>query len=100
MYIVSVRSYYCVLTANMVLTFVRHPSSRDPYNGLRSNACNMQISEELDESVQTAQDYAIMVDDPYPDDYDPDAWQAFFSQFGWVTFVTIAFDNGELLKVH
>ena len=40
-----------------------------------------------------------MVDDPYPDDYDPDAWQKFFSQFGWVTFVTIAFDNGELLKV-
>ena len=37
-----------------------------------------EISEELDESVQTAQDYAIMVQDPYPTDTDPDAWQKFF----------------------
>ena len=36
-----------------------------------------EISEALDESVQTAQDYSIMVDDPYPDDKDPDAWQKF-----------------------
>ena len=60
-----------------------------------------------------------MVDDPYPDDKDPDAWQKFFSQvrshdfypsprydltptvpqFGHVTFITIAFNNGDLLKV-
>ena len=31
-----------------------------------------QVSAELDESVQTAQDYAIVVDDPGEDDLDPD----------------------------
>ena len=32
----------------------------------------MQVSAELDESVQTAQDYAISVDDPGEEDLDPD----------------------------
>jgi len=58
-----------------------------------------KVSAELDESVQTAQDYAVVVDDPDRDDTDPDAWQEFFSQFGHVTFVTVAKDNGDLLKL-
>jgi hypothetical protein len=58
-----------------------------------------KVSADLDESVQTAQDYAIVVDDPGPDDMNPDEWQEFFQQFGHVTFVTIALDNGELLKL-
>jgi hypothetical protein len=49
--------------------------------------------------VQTAQDYAIVVDDPEEDDMDPDEWRDFFQQFGHVTFVTIAVSNGELLKM-
>jgi hypothetical protein len=58
-----------------------------------------QVSQKLDESVQTAQDYAICVDDPGEDDLNPDEWQEFFQQFGHVTFVTIALNNGELLKL-
>jgi uncharacterized membrane protein YhdT len=56
------------------------------------------VSAALDESIQTAQDYSVMVDDPGPEDSDPDAWAKFFSQFGHVTFVTVAKDNGPLVK--
>lgn len=77
----------------------------------------------LDESVQTAQDCknmisiaccfsscsptslwhmlcvdSIMVDDPSPSALDPDRWQQFFSEYGHVTFVAVAIDNGRLLK--
>jgi len=58
-----------------------------------------KVSAELDESVQTAQDYAISVDDPGEEDLDPDEWREFFQQFGHVTFVTIAINNGDLLKL-
>jgi len=57
-----------------------------------------QLSAKLDESIQTAQDYSILVDDPGPEDTDPQLWADFFGQFGHVTFVTIALDNGPLLK--
>ena len=56
------------------------------------------VSASLDESIQTAQDYSVMVDDPGPEDNDPKEWQKFFSQFGHVTFVTIAKNNGPLIK--
>ena len=52
-----------------------------------------KVSAELDESRQSAQDYSIVVDDPGDDDIDCDEWQVFFSQFGHVTFVTVAFNN-------
>lgn len=79
------------------------------------------VSAALDESLQTAQDYSVLifnylrpplfnpipssflvifqvlVDDPGPEDFDPDEWQQFFSQFGHVTFVTVAKNNGPLL---
>ena len=55
-----------------------------------------KASNKMDESKQTAQDYSVMVDDPGPMDDDPEKWREFFSQFGHVTFITIARDNGPL----
>jgi len=57
------------------------------------------ISASLDESLQTAQDYSVIVDDPTPEDGDPDEWANFFGQFGHVTFVTVARANGPLIKL-
>jgi hypothetical protein len=65
--------------------------------GLVSVAQN-KTSAQLDEGIQTAQDYSIIVDDPKEGDNDPAEWRDFFGQFGHVTFVTIAKDNGPLLK--
>jgi hypothetical protein len=45
------------------------------------------------------QDYSVIVDDPDPDAGDPEEWRDFFGQFGHVTFITVAKDNGPLLKV-
>ncbi|RYH05485.1 hypothetical protein EON65_44565 [archaeon] len=56
-----------------------------------------QITEELDESVQTAQDYSIEVKDPPADADNPDEWQAHFSRFGIVRYVTILRKNQSLL---
>jgi hypothetical protein len=55
------------------------------------------VSARLDEAMQTASDYAVLVDDPEAEDCDPDVWQQFFSQFGHVTFVTVAKNNGPLM---
>eukprot|EP00612_Vaucheria_litorea_P002943 CAMPEP_0171461546 /NCGR_PEP_ID=MMETSP0945-20130129/5949_1 /TAXON_ID=109269 /ORGANISM="Vaucheria litorea, Strain CCMP2940" /LENGTH=594 /DNA_ID=CAMNT_0011987911 /DNA_START=321 /DNA_END=2102 /DNA_ORIENTATION=+ len=52
----------------------------------------------VDESIQTSQDYAITVLDPGPNDDDPKEWQEFFSQFGEVSYITIARGNSKLLK--
>jgi hypothetical protein len=56
------------------------------------------IVEEADEAEQTAQDYSIIVNDPDADATDPDEWQQFFQQFGHVTYVTVAIDNGVLIQ--
>ncbi|GMH48808.1 hypothetical protein TL16_g00380 [Triparma laevis f. inornata] len=56
------------------------------------------IVEEADEAEQTAQDYSIIVNDPDADAVDPDEWQQFFQQFGHVTYVTVAIDNGVLVQ--
>lgn len=39
-----------------------------------------------------------MVENPGAENSDPDDWAEFFGQFGHVTFVTVAKDNGPLLK--
>mmetsp|Transcript_14666 Transcript_14666/g.34599 ORF Transcript_14666/g.34599 Transcript_14666/m.34599 type:complete len:748 (+) Transcript_14666:518-2761(+) len=57
-----------------------------------------QVSQALDESIQTAQDYSVIVDDPGPDDGDAEEWRRFFGKFGHTTFITIAKDNGPLLR--
>uniref|UniRef100_A0A7S2V6J7 CSC1/OSCA1-like cytosolic domain-containing protein n=1 Tax=Fibrocapsa japonica TaxID=94617 RepID=A0A7S2V6J7_9STRA len=54
--------------------------------------------EELDEAVQTPQDYSLVVNDPDEDADDPDEWNQFFSQFGEVAYVTVTRKNGPLLK--
>jgi len=56
------------------------------------------IVEEADEAEQTAQDYSVMVEDPDADATNPDEWNAFFSQFGHVSYVSIAINNGELIQ--
>ena len=56
-----------------------------------------KIVEEADEAEQTAQDYSILVQDPDADATNPDEWQQFFSQFGHVSYVTVAIDNGDLV---
>ena len=58
-----------------------------------------KIAEKADVEEQTAQDYSIMVNDPDPDATDPDEWKEFFSQWGHVSYVTVAVDNGELLQL-
>jgi hypothetical protein len=54
------------------------------------------IVEELDEAVQTAQDYSIVVNDPNKDADNPDEWYEFFSRFGKVRYVTITRKNSAL----
>merc|ERR1719502_2055755 len=54
--------------------------------------------EEMDESVQTAQDYSVCVADPPPDAKECDEWKDYFSQFGVVAAVTVAIDNTKILK--
>jgi hypothetical protein len=56
-----------------------------------------RVSTILDEKMQTAADYSVFVDDPGHDDTDPDVWRDFFGQFGHVTFITVAKNNGDLL---
>lgn len=56
-----------------------------------------KITEDLDESVQTAQDYSIEVKDPPADADNPDEWQAHFSRSGIVRYVTILRKNQSLL---
>jgi hypothetical protein len=46
----------------------------------------------------SATDYSVLVKNPPKDATDPDDWHAFFSQFGRVTFVTVALDNGPMLQ--
>lgn len=57
--------------------------------------------DEIDEGIQTAQDYTVEVEDPGdgPADNDPNEWKTFFEQFGAVTGVTIAKKNGKLMRL-
>ena len=57
--------------------------------------------DDIDESVQTSQDYSVEVEDPGQGlkDNNPEEWKKFFEQFGKVTGVTIAKKNGKLLKL-
>jgi hypothetical protein len=52
----------------------------------------------MDENCQTAQDYSVVVSDPDNDARDPDEWYQYFSQFGEVAAITVALNNGELLR--
>lgn len=50
--------------------------------------------EDLDEGMQTASDYTVVVQDPPAMSTDPDDWYDFFKQFGQVALVSVVFDNG------
>jgi hypothetical protein len=54
--------------------------------------------ETIDTSQLTAQDYAVCVQNPPISISDPDDYYKHFKQFGDVVFVTIAKNNGPLLK--
>ena len=53
--------------------------------------------ERMDNGMQSAQDYSVVVHDPDLDAKDPDEWYKYFSQFGMVASITIALDNGKFL---
>jgi hypothetical protein len=53
--------------------------------------------EEMDEALQSAQDYTVVCMHPPADAIDTEEWYQFFSQFGEVASITIAVDNSEML---
>ena len=55
--------------------------------------------EDFDCKQQTSSDYAVEVANPPGDAKDETEWHVFFSQFGHVTALTIAYDNEELRTV-
>jgi hypothetical protein len=58
-----------------------------------------RLAAEIDVSVQTLQDYSVMISDPDADACDPDEWERFMSQFGEVAVVTVHKNNGDLLHI-
>jgi len=54
---------------------------------------------ELDEAVQTSQDYGIVVENPNEDSEDPDEWYEFFSKFGVVRYVSVVRKNADLCRL-
>ena len=58
-----------------------------------------EVEDALDEAVQTAQDYSVVVTDPDPDATDPEEWRLFFERFGRVRNVTITKKNRSLCKL-
>jgi hypothetical protein len=54
---------------------------------------------DFDLKQQTSSDYAVEVVNPPGDAKDETEWHVFFSQFGHVTSLTIAYDNEELRMV-
>ena len=58
-----------------------------------------EVEETLDEEVQTAQDYSVVVNDPTNDADNPDEWMKFFSDFGVVRYVTVTKCNTELIQL-
>lgn len=63
---------------------------------LASKLVENVISEDLDDAIQTAQDYSVVVNDPNADADNPDEWYRFFSRFGTVRYVTITRKNSSL----
>jgi hypothetical protein len=54
--------------------------------------------EAIDVSQQTAQDYSVCITNPPANAVKPDEYYDFFSQFGEVVLITVALNNGELIK--
>lgn len=64
-----------------------------------SKLIETEISDRLDEAIQTASDYSIVVNDPDPSADNPDEWYEFFSRFGKVRYVTISRRNHALTQL-
>jgi len=72
---------------------------------------HQNLANEIDEAVQTSQDYSVVVQDPGDDDRNPDEWKEFFQKHLPVTdngeqlykddvvAVTIAVKNGKLMDL-
>lgn len=58
-----------------------------------------RVEDRMDEVVQTAQDYSIVVRDPCPDAYDPDEFYDFFSRFGRVKNITVTKENKSIVRL-
>lgn len=58
-----------------------------------------ELLEQLDEAVQTLQDYSVVVNNPPPDAINPDDWRDFFSRFGTVRLITVAKNNMPLCRL-
>jgi hypothetical protein len=59
----------------------------------------MVMERQLDELVQTAQDYSIEVVDPDADATEPDEWYHYFNRWGRVKYVTITKKNSSLKRL-
>lgn len=57
-----------------------------------------QSVEAIDVSQQTAQDYSVCITNPPENALKPDEYLNFFSQFGEVVMITVALNNGALIK--
>ena len=57
-----------------------------------------QSVEAIDVSQQTAQDYSVCITNPPENALQPDEYYSFFSQFGEVVMITVALNNGALIK--
>jgi hypothetical protein len=57
-----------------------------------------QSVEAIDVSQQTAQDYSVCITNPPENALKPDDYHSFFSQFGEVVLITVALNNGLLIK--
>lgn len=58
-----------------------------------------ELLEQLDEAVQTLQDYSLDVRNPPEDADNPDEWFEFFSRFGNVRLITVCRANGDLCNL-
>jgi hypothetical protein len=64
---------------------------------LLSKLLENRFKKELDEAIQTLQDYSLMVNDPPLDADDPDEWYQYFSRFGTVRYISVIRDNHILI---
>lgn len=64
-----------------------------------SKYAEKKIEDDLDESIQTATDYSVVVMDPDPDADDPDEWYRYFSEYGTVRYITIFRRNSPLTNL-
>jgi hypothetical protein len=58
-----------------------------------------RIEKDLDDTIQTATDYSVVVMDPDEDADNPEEWYNYFSDFGTVRYITLVRRNTELMSL-